>query len=357
MADREPRACDVLVIGAGPAGSAAARFAAQRGVSVILLERRERVGLPVRCAEYVPLTVDRYVSLSHPGLMVQSVRTMATHIAGEPVKRTNAPGAVINRDVLDQTLADLAVQAGACLRKGWQARSRSGGRVVAQGHGREVSIACRVIIGADGPCSLVSRWMGNNRPDLLPSIQYRVSLAKALDGTQVYFRPYLRGGYGWLFPKGSQANLGIALSPQAALNLRQTLECFRRELLEEGLIKEDLLGQGGGLVPVGGLGRVAGDNLILAGDGAGTCHPITGAGVGNALISGELAGRAAAEAVRRNSLGPLHDYERDLGAHLGHSLALGVRKRKSMLEQWPGPDFSKTIRAHWVAFKEYYKNV
>ncbi len=60
--------CDVLVIGAGPAGSTAARFAARKGVSVILLERREKIGLPVRCAEYVPLPVDRYIRLNRPGL-------------------------------------------------------------------------------------------------------------------------------------------------------------------------------------------------------------------------------------------------------------------------------------------------
>ncbi len=57
MAKNHPWSCDVLVVGAGPAGSTAARFAAQKGVKVILLERREIIGLPVRCAEYVPLPI------------------------------------------------------------------------------------------------------------------------------------------------------------------------------------------------------------------------------------------------------------------------------------------------------------
>ncbi|MFI5305371.1 MAG: FAD-dependent oxidoreductase, partial [Nitrospiria bacterium] len=97
--------CDVLVIGAGPAGSTAARFASRKGVSVILLERRERVGLPVRCAEYVPLPVSRYVDLNHIGILAQSVRAMQTFIPGESVKETAVPGAMICRDRLDQELA------------------------------------------------------------------------------------------------------------------------------------------------------------------------------------------------------------------------------------------------------------
>ena len=111
--------CDVLVIGAGPAGSTAARFAARKGVSVILLERRERVGIPVRCAEYVPLPVSRYVDLNHSGILVQTVRSMETHIPGQSVKETIVPGVMINRDRLDQELADLAVKAGALLKTGY----------------------------------------------------------------------------------------------------------------------------------------------------------------------------------------------------------------------------------------------
>lgn len=355
MTKRQQWTCDVLVIGAGPAGSTAARFAAQKGVSVILLERRELVGLPVRCAEYVPLPVSRYVDLKHPGLMVQSVRSMQTHIPGEPVKETIAPGAMIHRDRLDQALADLAVKAGAGLRTGVQAMTRSGNQILGNGPEGAVSISCRVIIGADGPCSQVGRWMGSRHQDYLPAAQYRVSLTQPLDHTRIYFRPYLRGGYGWLFPKGELANVGIGLAPFSNPGLRPALKRFYLELMGEGLIGKDIIGPGGGLVPVGGLTDVVKDNMILAGDAAGTCHPITGAGVGNALISGEMAGQAAAEAVLKGNLRPLQAYERDLIAHLGHSLAHGVRKRKAMMDQWSRPSFSETIQAHWVAFREYYR--
>ena len=98
MSEFQQWTCDVLVVGAGPAGSTAARFAAGKGVSVILLERREQVGLPVRCAEYVPLPVSRYVDLNRPGILVQPVRAMQTFIPGDSVKETAVPGAMICRD-------------------------------------------------------------------------------------------------------------------------------------------------------------------------------------------------------------------------------------------------------------------
>lgn len=347
--------CDVLVIGAGPAGSGAARFAALKGVSVILLERRESIGLPVRCAEYVPLPVNRYLELNRPGLLVQAVRGMQTFIPGESVKETALPGVMINRDRLDQKLADLAVEAGARLQTGFQAWTRQGDQVVARGKEGLVEISSRVIIGADGPCSQVSRWMGSGHQDYLIAAQYRVSLKRPLNHTRVYFRPYIRGGYGWLFPKGKEANLGIGIDPSLNKVLKPLLNRFRMELFQEGLIKDGITGQRGGLLPVGGLTQVVKENMILAGDAAGTCHPITGAGVGNALISGEMAGEAAAEAVRRGDLRPLKHYEQELTGLLGHSLEHGVRKRKAMMAQWNRPDFSDTIRQNWIAFREYYK--
>jgi geranylgeranyl reductase family protein len=356
MTDYQQWTCDVLVIGAGPAGCTAARAAARKGVSVLLLERRDRVGLPVRCAEYVPLPIGRYVDLKRPGLLVQPIRSMATHIPGQSVTETIIPGVMINRDQLDQALADLAVKDGACLKTGIQAFSRTDDHVVARKKKEILSISSRVIIGADGPSSQVGRWMGSRHQDYLMAAQYRVSLIGPLDQTKIYFRPYLKGGYGWLFPKGDLGNLGIGLDPSLKKGLLPLLNQFRLELVEEGLIKGDIKGQGGGLVPVGGLTGVVKENMMLAGDAAGTCHPITGAGVGNALISGEMAGEAAAEAILKGDLRCLTDYEQDLTRLLGHSLSHGAKKRKTLTAQWDRPDFSETLRHHWIAFREYYRS-
>ena len=355
MADFQEWSCDVLVIGAGPAGSIAARLAAQKGVRVILLERRERVGLPVRCAEYVPLPVSRYADLKDPGILVQPVRSMQTYVEGRLIDEVAAPGLMINRQSFDQQLADLAVEAGAEIKTDFQAGVLRDGKVIARGKDGPARISSQVIIGADGPSSQVSRWMGNRPGDFLAASQIRVPLNKPLNHTRIYFMPYLFGGYGWLFPKGGTANLGVGIEPSLKKELAEVLSRFKRERVSDGLIKDEILGCGGGLVPVGGLTRVWKENMILAGDAGGTCHPITGAGVGNALISGEMAGRAAVETVRQGNLQPLQHYEQELVEHLGHSLNHAARKRKNMIARWNQQEFSITIRQSWIAFKDYYR--
>jgi len=354
MNDYQSWSCDVLVIGAGPAGSTAARLAAQKGVSVILLERREKIGLPIRCAEYIPLPVSRLVDLQASGIMGQPVRSMHTYVNGELVKETGTAGVMIHRDRLDQELADLAVKAGVALKTSFQAWTFKDGKVTARGEFGPVKISCGVIIGADGPSSQVARWMGNEPKDYLIAAQVRVPLQGPLDHTRVYFLPFLSGGYGWLFPKGETANLGVGIDPSIKKGLPEVFSKFYQERMTEGLIKDEIIGRGGGLVPVGGLNRVWKEKMILVGDAAGTCHPITGAGVGNALISGEIAGEAAAEAVRQGNFQPLQEYEEALIGHLGPSLSYAARKRKNLIAQWNHSDFSKNIRRNWIAFKEYY---
>lgn len=356
MAEFQEWTCEVLVIGAGPAGSTSARFAARQGAKVILLERREKIGLPVRCAEYVPLPISRYVDLKAPGIVAQPVRSMETYIEGKLADEMKTPGLLIQRHRLDQELADLALRAGAVLKKGFQVCTANDKQVMARGEDGLIRISCQIIIGADGPSSLVSRWMQNPKKEYLRAAQLRVPLINSLDCTRVYFWPYLFGGYGWVFPKGETANLGVGIDPDLKERLPEVLNRFKEEKVAEGLIKGEILNRSGGLVPVGGLTRVWRKNMILAGDAAGTCHPITGAGVGNALISGEMAGRAAAEAVRQGNLQPLKEYEEDLISHLGRSLDLGVRKREALKANWSHPDFSQTIRRHWIAFREYYSD-
>jgi digeranylgeranylglycerophospholipid reductase len=351
----DPLTCDVLVVGAGPAGSAAARAAARQGVSVLLAERRRRVGVPVRCAEYVPLPVGKYLDLSNPAITVQPVRAMRTFLPGADPKENLFPGAMIRRDRFDQELARQAVAAGARLVTGLQVYRRTPEGIRAWDGHREVFIRSRVIVGADGPCSQVARWMGQKSRPFLIAAQVSLKLARPLDHTRIYFHPEIPGGYGWVFPKGDRANLGVGLEAGQSGNLKKTLDGFKRERMAEGLVEAAEEQAGGGLVPVGGLKDLWLENMILAGDAAGTCHPISGAGVGNALISGELAGEAAARAAIRRESGPLKQYRDELQNLLGPSLARAAAKRQRMIRDWNHTDFAELIKKNWIAFKEYYR--
>ena len=351
----ELRTCDLLVVGAGPAGSAAARAAARQGVSVLLAERRQRVGVPVRCAEFVPLPVGKCLDLSNPSVTVQPVRTMRTFLPGAELKENLFPGAMVRRDRFDQELARQAVEAGVRLVTGLQVYRRTPEGVRAWDGRREVFIRPRLIVGADGPCSQVARWMGQTPGPFLVAAQVSLKLTGPLDHTRIYFHPEIPGGYGWVFPKGDRANLGVGLDAGQSRNLKKILNEFKRERVKEGLVEAAEKPAGGGLVPVGGLRGLWRGNMILAGDAAGTCHPISGAGVGNALISGELAGKAAAAAILRGGYGPLEDYRNELQTFLGTGLSRAAAKRQKMIRDWGRTDFAELIKKNWIAFKEYYR--
>ena len=153
---------DVVIIGAGPAGSCAARTAAQAGARVLLLEARRTVGVPVQCAEYVPIRLRDALGEAWPGeVVVQRVEAMRTFLPDGTVQETPAPGMLIDRAAFDQHLARLAVRAGAELWTGTRAIACSERGVLARRRdGSVVEIKATVIIGADGPRSTVARWVG-----------------------------------------------------------------------------------------------------------------------------------------------------------------------------------------------------
>jgi flavin-dependent dehydrogenase len=94
------------------------------------------------------------------------------------------------------------------------------------------------------------------------------------------------------------------------------------------------------------------------GDAAGHAHPITGAGILNAVIGGEIAGRIAAEAIDRGDLQYLENYEMEWRETFGKSLLYGALKREFLEENWNKSEvnFEGLIRKSWVGFKEYYED-
>ncbi|MBM3303453.1 MAG: geranylgeranyl reductase, partial [Deltaproteobacteria bacterium] len=103
--------------------------------------------------------------------------------------------------------------------------------------------------------------------------------------------------------------------------------------------------------------RLVRDNVILCGDAAGLTHPVTGAGIPQAVLSGALAGRASAQAARTGNVQSLIDYESEIRAHYGGALGHALAKRRLMTRLWDHQDFSSTCEQTWIAFKGYSRRV
>lgn len=349
---------ELIVIGAGPAGSSAARAAAQRGVKVLLIDRRQRVGAPVQCAELVTQWISRHASFNARAI-AQSIDGMIIHLPDRTTFKMKNPGYMLDRSLFDKELATSAVLAGAEVSPGTIAlESSSEGVLIERGSEKEW-IRATVIIGADGIHSTAARWAKQPSLKQMVALQYEVVLFETRSHADIFFHPDYEGGYAWVFPKGNTANIGIGVTPSKTSLLPDLLNRFLNQLRDLGqLPRIEIVSKTGGSIPCKLREQTVFGNILLAGDAAGHAHPITGAGIFNAVIAGEIAGRVGAEAVVRGDIHYLENYESEWREALGDSLLYGVSKRKFLEENWNKPevDFETLIKKTWVGFKEYYED-
>jgi len=349
---------DILVVGAGPAGGAAAMTAAGLGARVLVAERREVIGIPVRCAEYIPRALLGELPFRDRTFVVQPVRAMRTLLPGGSARENRAPGLVIQRDLFDQRLAEEARDRGAEILTGCRAVAFENGEVVLKTLGRGMDrVRPAVIIGADGPHSTVGKWMGLRPRRLIPGLQVRVPLVRPMDHTEVAFHSSIFGAYGWVFPRGDEANVGIALAggdfSQGAL--RAALDGFVGRMARETTVRPAPRKPMFGWIPAAPLARVVQGNMMLAGDAAGHTHPITGAGIGHAIVAGRLAGKWAVEALRTGDLSVLQGYKSDLDEEMGEALRHAELRRQMLERHWDRLD--EILPYCWVGFREYFREI
>ncbi|MEM2864178.1 MAG: NAD(P)/FAD-dependent oxidoreductase [Candidatus Bathyarchaeia archaeon] len=313
---------DVLVVGAGPAGSSAARMAALKGVEVALLEEHARVGEPEHCAGLIHGRDLGILGGCPEKLMEARVKEVKLVIGSGVELWFKQDFTVLNRRGFDEFLALEAEEAGAKLYKGWRAKGveryldkgRERIRVGVEGKdgGMEgLHLSSRVVIGADGFRCSVGRWFGvNPRMELASCIQswVRPNPLGSSRVMEVYVgREYAPGGYAWVVPSSddtAKIGLGVRGSHEPAVQYwRRFLEKFK------GLKVERVTGH---CVPLSGpLERTYGEGFLLAGDAAGQVVPSSGAGIATSIICGGIAGEVAAEyAGEGGGRGVLSEYQR-----------------------------------------------
>lgn len=348
------RTCDVLVVGAGPAGCSAALGACEGGLDIVICEAKPVPGLPVRCAEHIPALLRGEVHLD-PSAIVQAVRSMRTILPDGSFIENSAPGYIINRDLFDLGLGEECRKRGIELLTGSKVLSKEGADVVVGQKGRGTFVVRpRVIVGADGPFSRVGKWMNSVNLSPIPAIQARVPLAFPMDRTEVYFRKEFLGGYGWLFPKGKVANAGLGMRrSEGGPRLTRSLEMFLSLLSDLRRIEKKVLSYVLGWIPSRPLVRTVLDNMILAGDAAGQTHPITGAGVPQAVVCGRMAGQWAARAAADGDLDLLKGYEEEWKDLYWESLEKAYKKRMLLESSWDRLD--EILPSCWVGFREYHR--
>ena len=322
-----PSPYDVIVVGSGPAGGTAARYAARRGLKVLLVDKRKEIGVPVQCGEYVAHNeevrsmfpdVEELEDLMAVPYQVREVDTPVIRIWSPKGRRYEVPfkGFTVRRDRMDQGIAAQAVSEGAEIMMETTV-VRVHGEEVATNHG---TFRGKVVIGSDGPRSTVAKSVGLEWPVSAPAMSATAD-GDFSNSTDMFFGNLAPGGYAWIIPKAHCANVGLGTWQYFHGNLQSLFDRFVRSRdLEPGKAT-------GGFVPVmGPPPRTVKDNAMLVGDAAGMVMATNGGGNNVAMIAGRIAGLTAADHLLDGT--PLDEYETRWRAAVGGPLAQGVRIKK-----------------------------
>jgi digeranylgeranylglycerophospholipid reductase len=351
--------CDVVVVGAGPAGSIAARTAAENGADVVLLEEHRDVGQPVHCAEGLSLNGIKEAGVEPvPPIVSQEItraRVYAPNRDFIELTSTDWKGYNLNRDAFDRALAENAIKAGAELLSGTKAMGvvKEGDVItgVKASDGAEaIRIKSKVVIGADGHASVVRRTAGLSRwfPDVATLAQFRLgglSLEEPDVNNFLLGRSIAPGGYAWVFPKSpSVANVGVGVRK---IHTAPPIDYLKRFVDSDPMFKgARVLLVNGGICPVSGtLKKIVDNGLMIVGDAAGQLVPMTGAGVHSGVCAGKLAGEVAAEAAEEGdvSASRLSEYESRFNEYWGKRIR-DSRKVVEMLDRFSDEDLNTLAR-------------
>jgi geranylgeranyl reductase family protein len=335
---------DVAVVGAGPAGSVAAREIAAAGLRVVMLEEHPQVGTPVHCSGLVtPRTLE--AAGVDEGLVVNRIHGAIIHTPqGREIalRDGRVHALVIDRAQLDRTLAERAQEAGATLVTETRAegvqREEGRMRVAILRNGRRSTLDVSLVIGADGSRSVVGRSLGGGAPSeaILAAGGEIVAQTLAPDMVEVFVRPDLAPGwFAWTIPiDGKVARIGIGSSDWRR-NPRRLLHDLVGQY--KHLRGATFLRLQGGVIPVTPSRRVVGQGVMLVGDAAGQVKPTSGGGIYTSIVCARLCAQVAVQAIQSGDPqnGTLGQYETLWMRHIGVDLLRGEALRRLLLQVSP----------------------
>jgi geranylgeranyl reductase family protein len=303
---------DLIVIGAGPAGSAAARRASQLGLKTLLVEK-EPMPRNKLCGGGVTPKVLRLLDFKLPEEIIESVTTAARIHVGSNCFNFHSANPLVymtSRSKFDALLATKAVEAGAEFKDGTPVQHivRHSSSIEAQTtHGR---FEASLVLGCDGmggatarSCGLYARWKPS---EVAYAIESEVPIGNEavleFMGAERYFDVYFGvspAGYGWVFPKDDHLTVGVGCRLSKLRDGPQLFKNFVDSVKE--LDGRDIPSPQAHLIPLGGVVHVpvVADRVLLAGDSAGFAEALLGEGIYFAIHGGQIAAEVAAEACHK----------------------------------------------------------
>lgn len=295
-------ACEVAVIGAGPAGAIAALHLARAGRHVVLIEKatlpRVKVcggGLVRRALQHIPNDVALPVQRECRRVQMRFLSHGMTYA----VDREATVVAMTMRSEFDRALVDAACKSGTISMSPCTVTSIARSLEHVELATSTGALNADYVVIADGATGSCARMAGWNEPlATIPALEAEVRVTprvlETLADTATFdFGGAVEGGYGWVFGKREHLSCGVLAMKRGRAHLRERLECYLAATLDGARMSMDVHGY---VIPIaprtGGLAR---GRVLLAGDAAGLADPVTAEGISIALHSGALAARAIIE--------------------------------------------------------------
>jgi len=332
---------DVVVVGAGPIGSTAARYAAKNGASVLMVEDHGSIGSPVGCTGLLSTRALSECDVEPSETFVlNKVRGAFVHpMNGEelPIDGKETKAYVVSRKIFDRTLANMAAKEGVEISlktraTGIEKNIREQYVQISQ-EGVERKIRTKVIIAADGVRSNIAKIAGLGQVDkVLSGIQIEGAYqSHDTDFVELFVGSQAPGFFAWTVPVSEEiSRIGLAIDA----GQKSAQECLENLLKTNKHLSSRY--NGGNLdivmggIPIGPLDNTYSDGVLIVGDAAGQVKPTSGGGIYTGAICAKIAGEVAAMAALENDTTAmrLSEYDRRWRAEIGKELALGMRIHK-----------------------------
>ena len=321
---------DVIVIGGGPAGSTVARYAAKAGISVLVLDARSSIGTPLQCGELVPTNDEmRRLCPDVPDMddlfqtpehaISRRCDTMNIITPSGKSLSYNFEGLILNRVAHDEQLVLMAKQAGAKYLVNSYVKEIDENTVTLRNGD---SITAKVIVGAGGHKDPVRRKFWSEKSINIP-VKFQLKDGDYGDAVELHFGSMAPGGYAWMFPKQSGANIGLGI--QRSFAKGKTLNQYTDEFTSK--YDGEVTFNGAGSLPMSGtIKKFVKGNYMLVGDSAGMVLPSNGAGITIAMIGGRIAGEVISQHLQDGT--PLENYEKIWKKQMGKVMRNSKRSFK-----------------------------
>ncbi len=303
---------DIIVVGAGPAGSTFSRIAAKNGLSVLLLEKKHQIGVPVRCGEGVIESELRLFHGPQPNWVKTTIDKFYFVAPNEQsiIVKLKGRGFILDRKIFDADLAKFAEDEGATVITNayvndllFDGDTVTGVKVIHDGS--PIEIRSEIVIGADGVESRIGRFAGIdtklNINNIDSGYQKTISNINVDESTCAFYvsNELAPGGYIWIFPKSKDsANIGIGINGKASINggsAKYRLEKFINSKYPEH--KVDSIAVGG--IPLSKpMDKMVSNGVMLIGDAARTVNPLSGGGIILGMKSASLAAEIATNLLK-----------------------------------------------------------